>query len=196
MRSFWGCHSFLWCWVELDYYRGTDALLAMKTTAFVALCPGLVGGVMLLFGAAFWAAPYGSGITVGQENWSSLFTLAGLVLSGVSGFLLVRSQTRRTLVPAIRLIIPLVPVGILLALATGWVMTDQGANPGGIAASNYGVPFTWKVQQTSCPRPCIQANGTIYNPLFFALDSLFFILVGYVILRGYRRRAKAVRGTP
>src|SRR5437660_11795543 len=104
---------------------------------------------MLIIGASFCAAPYCYGITVDHENWSSLFTLAGLVLSGVSVFLLVRSQTRRTLVPAIRLIIPLVPVGILLALATGWVMTDQGANPGGITASNYGVPFTWKVQSSS-----------------------------------------------
>jgi hypothetical protein len=172
-----------------------DVLLAVKTTGFVALCLGLVGGVMFLFGATFWAAPYDSGITVGQENWSSLFTLTGLVFSGVCGFLLVRGQTRKTLVPAIRLIIPLVPVGIFLALATGWFTTDQGVNPGGITASNYGVPFTWKVQQTSCPPPCVQANGTIYNPLFLALDLLFFILVGYVLLRGYRRRAKAVRGT-
>src|SRR3989442_935845 len=172
-----------------------DVLLAVKTTAFVALCLGLVGGVMFLFGATFWAAPYGSGIMVGQENWYSLFTIAGLAFSVASGLLLVHRQTRKTLVAAFRLIIPLVPAGILLALATGWVTTDQGVNPGGITATNYGFPFTWKVQQTSCPPPCVQANGTIYNPLFFALDSLVFILAGYVLLREYRRRTKAVRGT-
>jgi len=164
----------------------------VKTTVLVALIPGLIGGVMFLFGAAYWAASYGTGTTVGEENWSFLFTGAGVVFSGVSASLLVRGQTRKKLMATSRLMVPLVPVGILLALATGWVMTGYGVNPGGITATSFGFPFTWRVEQSSCPPPCVQANGSIYNALFFALDSLFFALVCYVSLREYRRRAKMI----
>jgi hypothetical protein len=173
-----------------------DAFLAVKNLAFVALLPGLIGGAMFLFGAAYWAAPYGSGITVGQEDLSLLFTATGIVFSGVSASLLIRGQTRRTLLATSRLVVPLVPAGILLALATGWVATGSGFNPGGITSANYGFPFTWKVEQYSCPAPCVQANGTIYNPLFFALDSLFFTLVCYVVLREYRSRTKTILQNP
>jgi hypothetical protein len=145
---------------------------------------------MFLFGAAYWAAPYGSGIAIGQEDWSLLFTVTGIVFSGVSASLLIRDQMRRTLLATSRLVVPLVPAGILLALATGWVATGSGFNPGGITSDKYGLPFTWKVEQYSCPSPCVQANGTIYDPLFFALDSLFFTLVCYVVLREYRSRTQ------
>lgn len=169
------CHSFLQHQVELDYYRRMHVLLGVKTTVFVALCLGLVAGVMFLLGSTFWAAPYGSGIIVGQENWSSLFTMAGLAFSGASGLFLVRGQNQKTLVGAFRLIIPLVPVGILLALGTGWVMTDQGVNPGGISATNYGFPFIWRVQQSSCPPPCpskwYHLQSTILRTRFAILHS-------------------------
>jgi hypothetical protein len=173
-----------------------DAFLAVKNLAVVALLPGLIGGAMFLFGAAYWAAPYGSGITVGQEDWSLLLTATGIVFSGVSASLLIRGQTRRTLLATSRLVVPLVPAGILLALATGWVATGSGFNPGGITSDKYGLPFTWKVEQYSCPPPCVQANGIIYNPLFFALDSLFFTLVCYVVLREYRSRTKTISRNP
>lgn len=177
--------------VKLDVYRPFDSDFAVKTVAFLSLIPGLMGGVMFLFAAAYWAAPYGSGITVGQENWSSLFTATGIAFSVLSASLLIRGQTRKTFLVTTRLILPLVPVGVLLALATGWVATNSEVNPGGITSNNYGFPFTWKVEQNSCPPPCVQANGTLDNMLFFALDSTFFVLAGYLLLRLYRSKTKS-----
>jgi len=161
----------------------------VKTTTFV-LDLGLIAGVMFLFGAVYWAAPYGSGITVGQENWSLLFTIVGLVFAGASGVLWLRGQTWNSLITTFRSIIPLAPVGILLAFATGWVGGSYGVNPGGTMASYYGLPFPWKSVQSSCPPPCVQANGAIYNPLYFVLDSLFFIVVVYFLLREYQRATR------
>lgn len=163
----------------------------MKTSAFVALVPALIGGVLFLFASSSWALGTVL-VTVGQEDWSLLFTVGGLLFSGVSATLFLRGQTRKTLLATARSVAPLVPVGILLAFATGWITTGYWVNPGGIIANNGGFPFTWKVDLSSCPRPCIQANGTIYNPLFFALDSLFFIVVGYAVLHEYVSRRKVI----
>jgi hypothetical protein len=183
------CNYFAHLKVELDYYRAEDVIDIVKTTTF-ALDLGLIAGVMFLFGALYWTIPYGSGIVVGQENWSSIFTIVGLVFLGASGVLWFRCQTWKSLIATFRSIIPLVPVGILITFATGWVGGSEGVNPGGTMASNYGLPFPWKIVQSSCPPPCVQVNGTVYNPLFFALDSLFFIAAVYFLIRGYQRATK------
>lgn|GEM_PF-5408398 len=169
----------------------------MKTFTF-ALDLGLaaVAGIAFLFSAWYWTAPYGSGLAVGQENWSSIFMIIGLVPLGTSGVLSLRGQTSKSLIAAFRTAIPLVPVGVLLTFATSWVGGwSEGVNPGGGTGSNYGLPFPWKIVLSSCPRPCVQANGTVYNPLFFALDSLFFIVPLYILLREYRRGSIAGKST-
>jgi hypothetical protein len=161
----------------------------VKTIAF-ALNLGFVAvaGIAFLFSAWYWTALYGIGISVGQENWSSIFMIIGLVSLGTSGVLCLRGQTWKSLIATFRTALPLVPVGSLLTFATGWVGGwSVGVNPGGGMGSNYGLPFPWKIVLSSCPPPCVQASGTIYNPLFFALDSLFFIVPLLILFREYRR---------
>jgi hypothetical protein len=164
-------------------------LRIVKTITFALdLALVAVGGIAFLFSALYWTAVYGSGIPVGQENWSSIFMTIGLVSLGTPGVLSLRGQTWNSLIVTFRTAIPLVPVGILLTFATGFVGGSvEGVNPGGSMALNYGLPFSWKIVLSSCPPPCVQASGTIYNPLFFALDSLFFIVPLYLLLREYRR---------
>lgn len=183
------CNYFSDPGVELDYYHAKAIVPIVKSITF-ALDLGLVvvAGIMFLFSAWYWTALYGSGTAVGQENWSSIFMIIGLVSLGTFGILSLRGQTWKSLIATFRTALPLVPVGILLTFATGWVGGwSEGVNPGGSMGSNYGSPFPWRIVLSSCPRPCVQASGTIYNPLFFVLDSLFFIVPLSILLREYRR---------
>jgi len=183
------CNYFAGPKVELDYYHAKAALHIVKTFTLARdLGLVVVAGIAFLFSAWYWTALYGFGLTVEQENWSSIFMIIGLVSLGTSGVLSLRGQTWKSLIATFRTALPLVPGGILLTFATGWVGGwSEGVNPGGSMGSNYGLPFPWKIVLSSCPRPCVQASGTIYNPLFFALDSLFFIVSLSILLREYRR---------
>ena len=163
----------------------------MKPSKWGSLVSFGIGAGFLLQASSFWAAPYGPGITVGQESFSALFGWIGGALICVSGIFLFMGQSRRVIFASARLIIPIVPFGILTAVGTGWWTIGGGVNPGGISAANYGFPFTWKIVQTSCPPPCVQANTTVYNPAFLALDSAFFVVLFYWVATIVRRKWSA-----
>ena len=70
-------------------------------------------------------------------------------------------------------------VATVLTLATGWLSSTVSYSPGGFISQGYGFPLAWKEVFASCPPPCIQANGTQYDPFSFTGDLLFFIAITY-----------------
>ncbi len=72
-------------------------------------------------------------------------------------------------------------VAIVLTLATGWLSSTVFYSPGGFISQGYGFPLAWKEVFASCPPPCIQANGTQYDPFSFTGDLLFFMAITYAI---------------
>src|SRR5207249_5551025 len=53
-------------------------------------------------------------------------------------------------------------------------------------------PYT-TLFRSSCPPPCIQANGTFYDWFPFAGDLLFFIAITYLIVLYSLRKRQALR---
>ena len=72
-------------------------------------------------------------------------------------------------------------IASILTLATGWLSSTVFYSPGGFISQGYGFPFAWKEVFASCPPPCIQANGTQYDPFSFTGDLLFFMAIAYAI---------------
>jgi len=72
-------------------------------------------------------------------------------------------------------------VATVLTLATGWLSSTVFYSPGGFISQGYGFPLAWKEVFASCPPPCIQANGTQYDPFSFTGDLLFFVAITYAI---------------
>jgi hypothetical protein len=169
----------------------------LKAASLGSICCAAVSGVFFFNSAVYWAAPYDCCIEIGQEGFYALFAWLGSAFLCVSGVFLFYGRSRSAILAAFRTVLPIILLGVLVALGTGWITIGGGAlvgalyvSPGGIIATNYGFPFTWKIVQTSCPRPCIQANDTVFNPVFLALDSGFFTVIAcsLVYLIGVRRK--------
>jgi len=164
----------------------------MKFSHLAAFVNAGISGGFFLESSYYWAAPYGPGIIAGREGFSSLFALIGGAFLCLSAIFLLVGQSKESIVRIFRASLPVIPVAILVAVGTGLIGIGGGANPSGISATNYGFPFVWRIVQTSCPPPCVQANDSMYNPLFLALDVGFYAIVGYWFLAIFRARKRAI----
>jgi hypothetical protein len=84
----------------------------------------------------------------------------------------------------------IVLTAFLITLATGWLGSGSLVSPGGFSGETYGFPLPWKTTLASCPPPCIQANGTRYDPVSLTGDLLFFMTAAYGMLLYLLRRPK------
>ena len=164
----------------------------MNLSHIAAFVSAGVSGGFFLESSYYWAAPYGPGIIVGREGFSSLFALIGGAFLCLSAALLFVGNDKSSMLRIFRYALPIIPLGILVAVGTGWIGIGGGVNPGGISATNFGFPFVWRIVQTSCPPPCVQANDSVYSPLFLALDSGFFAIVGCWLRAIFRARKRAI----
>jgi hypothetical protein len=95
----------------------------------------------------------------------------------------------------IRVISMVVLMGCLAALATGFISFGGIATPGGVWWNDYGFPVAWRVDvMVSCPPFCNSSDQTIYNPLFYAMDALFYISICYsAVIIGLKDVGKSAR---
>ena len=120
-------------------------------------------------------------------NWT--FFAADLLLYITIGYallyvcyVLAPSVVNRAAILSPKLVLTATLSASVITLATGWFATGQLVSPGGFWGQTSGYPLAWKTTLTSCPPPCLQANGTNYDWILFAGDLLFYLTSGYAIL--------------
>ncbi len=98
----------------------------------------------------------------------------------------------KTELPDIRLILIVVVASCFAALATGFMSYGGLVTPGGVWWNDYGFPVAWRVDvMVSCPPWCNSSDQTVYNPLFYLMDVLFYISICYsAVLIGSRQAPK------
>ena len=129
-----------------------------------------------------WSSAYGDPLTV--------FPALGIVFLGISVPLLLQgSEKYKVSAPNLRAILLLIPSAVLVTVSTGWFLTSELFTPAALWWDNYGFPLAWRVQlMRGCPPWCsLPPSETIINPLFFAIDCLFYLAIGYFIILAYRR---------
>jgi len=129
-----------------------------------------------------WSSAYGDPLTV--------FPALGVAFLGVSvPFLLHGSEKYKVSAPNLRLILLLIPSAVLVTVSTGWLLTSELVTPAALWWGSYGFPLPWRVQlMRGCPPWCsLPSSETIINPLFFTIDCLFYLAIGYSIILAHRR---------
>jgi hypothetical protein len=135
-----------------------------------------IGGCTTINGTLTCAAEY--------DNWlffaadTAFFVLAGYVVVFV-GYRLAPPMIERVAILGPRSVLFAALLGSVITLATGFLSSGQLVNPGGVSGQNYGFPLVWKTSLASCPPPCLQANGTIYDWIFLVGDVLFYTTAAY-----------------
>jgi hypothetical protein len=147
-----------------------------------------------MFAATEWyyLREQASGLWVSSATGDPLTVLPslGIALLGISAPLLLQGWEKyKVLAPNLRTIIPLIPGAVLVTVFTGWLLTGEFFTPGAIWWENYGFPLAWRVQlMRGCPPWCsLPSSEMIFNPLFFAIDCLFYLAIAYSIMLFYRR---------
>jgi hypothetical protein len=148
----------------------------------------------LMFAATDWwlIREQASGVWVSSATGDPLTILPalGIALLGISVPLLLQgSEKYKVSIPNAREILVLVATGVLVTLSAGWLLTSEFFTPGGIWWESYGFPLAWRVQlMRSCPPWCnLPSSEAIFNPIFFAIDCLFYMAIGYCVILAYRR---------
>ena len=162
----------------------------MKNTTFAGLTSAVLAGVMFAGTTLYLVSlqAYGGWFSAAGDPLSLLPSL-GLVFLAVSAplFLIGREKSKAWLTQ-VRVMLPVIAVGFLATLATGFVSTGGTFTPGGVGWSNYGFPLPWRVDVIlSCPPWCNQTSGAVFNPLFFAIDLVFFVAFGSALALVYKR---------
>jgi hypothetical protein len=157
----------------------------------------------LMFAATDWyyIREQASGVWVSSATGDPLTMLPalGIALLGISVPLLLQgSEKYKVSIPNPSTIFALVASAGLVTLSTGWLLTSEFFTPGGIWWESYGFPLAWRVQlMRSCPPWCnLPSREAIFNPVFFAIDCLFYIAIGYCVILAYsriRRRGRNLR---
>ena len=120
----------------------------------------------------------------------TVFPALGIAFLGISIPLLLQgSEKYMVSAPNLRLILLLIPSAVLVTVSTGWLLTSELVTPAALWWDNYGFPLAWRVQlMRGCPPWCsLPSSETIINPLFFTIDCLFYLAIGYSIILAHRR---------
>jgi len=137
-----------------------------------------------------WSSAYGDPLT--------LFPALGIAFSGISVPLFLQgSKKYKVSSPNLRAIILLIGGAVLVTVSTGWLLTGEFFTPGAIWWDNYGFPLAWRVQlMRGCPPWCtLPSSEMIFNPLFFVVDCLFYVAMGYTIILVYGQVGRSVSRT-
>ena len=120
----------------------------------------------------------------------------GIALLGISVPLLLQgSEKYKVAIQNARTILVLLACAVLVTLSTGWLLSGEFFSPGGIWWENYGFPFAWRIQlMRSCPPWCnLPTSEAIFDPVFFAIDCLFYMAIGYCVILAYSRTRRGGR---
>jgi hypothetical protein len=153
-----------------------------------------VGLACLTFAATDWyyLREQASGVWVSSATGDPLIILPalGIAFLGMSVPLLLQGSEKYKLsAPNIRGILLLIPSAVFVTLSTGWLLTSEFITPAASWWDNYGFPLAWRVQlMNGCPPWCnLPSSETIFNPLFFAIDCLFYLAIGYSAILAHKR---------
>ena len=146
----------------------------------------------------YYVREQASGVWVSSATGDPLTILPalGVALLGISVPLLLQgSEKYKVSMPNARLILVLVASAVSVTLSTGWFLTGEFFTPGGIWWESYGFPLAWRVQlMRSCPPWCnLPSSEAIFVPVFFAIDCLFYMAIGYCVILAYSRTRRGGR---
>ena len=147
-----------------------------------------------MFAATDWyyVREQASGVWVSSATGDPLTILPalGIALLGISVPLLLQGSEKYKLsIPNARATLALVASAVSVTLSTGWFLPSEFYTPGGVWWESFGFPLAWRVQlMRSCPPWCnLPSSEAIFNPVFFAIDCLFYLAIGYSIILFQRR---------
>ena len=163
----------------------------MRNSAFAGLASSVLACVMLLGTDWYFLREqsYGGWFSVSGDPSAVLPALGFVFLVATIPLFLQASGKFRFPTHGRQATILLVSVAILVSVSTGWLWTGELATPAATGWDNFGFPLAWRVVvMNGCPPWCnLPRSTTIFNPLFFAIDTSFFIAIGYGILLTHRR---------
>jgi hypothetical protein len=152
-----------------------------------------VAGIMLLGAVLYYLREQASGVFMESATGDPLSILPPLAVVlavvAVPFFLQAKLEAKP---PEIQRVAMVVIAGCVAALLMGFVLSGVVFTPGGVWWNSYGFPVAWRVDiMVSCPPFCNSSDQTIYNPLFYAMDALFYISIGFsAVLIGSRQASK------
>ena len=169
----------------------------MKNTTFAGLTSAALAGIMFA-GTSFYIVSSQAHIVWVNVlgSLSLLPTSLGLVFLAVSAPLFLIGQEKpKVWLMQLHVMLPVIAAGFLATLASGFVSAGSTFGPGGIAWADYGFPLPWRVDVfVSCPPLCNQTSGTVFNPVFFAIDLVFFLAFSSTLALVYKILGR--RSTP
>ena len=156
----------------------------------------VLAGIMFAIGGWYWFSEQASNVFVSSATGDPLVLFPGLgfVFLVVSVPLLLQgSQKYKLPAPNLREIMVLIPIGIVFGVLTGWLPNGEFFTPGAVWWYNYGFPLTWRVQlMRGCPPWCnLPSSETIFDPLSFVADCIFFMALGYTTVLAGKRILRA-----